>query len=147
MRGADNTEDGDDLMNPQEQEWRSGIAYATLSRLTERREWLRRLHGIPSGDDTMVENSPDTVITVKPDALVFDDMLPYLRQHMPPFTVTIPSHEEAKLEMRRNIEAIERLEVLGDDLLSWQIASRGRAWVKRDTSIVKSLYKVSQLDT
>ena len=62
---------------------------------------------------------------------------------MPPFTVTIPSHEEAKAEMRRNIEAIERLEVLGDDLLSWQIASRGRAWVKRDTSIVKSLYKVS----
>jgi hypothetical protein len=86
---------------------------------------------------------PSTVITVKPTALVFDDVTRFLRQHMPPFTVTIPSHEEATAAQRRNIEAIESLEVLGNDLLSWQIASRGRAWSKRDSSIVRSLYKVS----
>jgi len=119
---------------------------AVMERLEGRQKWLHRLHGIPSSEDLNHGLSPHTapsVKTVKPDALVFDDMTPYLRQHMPPFTITIPSHEEAAEQQRRNIEATEDLEVLGNDLLSWQVASKGRTWLKRDASIVRSLYKVS----
>jgi hypothetical protein len=143
---AETLEPDDYFVEPPDSEWRKGIVGAVLERLEGRQKWLHRLHGIPSSEDLTNGLPPHTatdVKTVKPDALVFDDMTPYLRQHMPPFTITIPTHEEAAEQQRRNIEAIENLEVLGNDLLSWQVASKGRTWVKRDASIVRSLYKVS----
>lgn len=139
-------EPDDDSADGPDDQWRKGVMVAVMERLEGRQKWLHRLHGIPSSEDLNHGLSPHTapsVKTVKPDALVFDDMTPYLRQHMPPFTITIPSHEEAAEQQRRNIEAIEDLEVLGNDLLSWQVASKGRTWLKRDASIVRSLYKVS----
>jgi hypothetical protein len=143
---ADNPEPDDNFVEPPDSEWRKGIVGAILERLEGRQKWLHRLHGIPSSQDLTNGLPPypvNTVKTCKPDALVFDDMTPYLRQHMPPFTITIPTHEEAAEQQRRNIEAIDNLELLGNDLLSWQVASKGRTWVKRDASIVRSLYKVS----
>jgi hypothetical protein len=139
-------EPDDTFEEPPDFEWRKGIVGAVLERLEGRQKWLHRLHGIPSSEDLSNGLPPypvNTVKPVKPDALVFDDMTPYLRQHMPPFTITIPAHEDAAEQQRRNIEAIENLAVSGNDLLSWQVASKGRTWVKRDASIVRSLYKVS----
>jgi len=140
------SEPNDNFVEPPDHEWRKGIIGAVLERLEGRQKWLHRLHGISSSEDLTNGIPPypvTSVKTVKPDALVFDDMTPYLRQHMPPFTITIPAHEEAAEQQRRNIEAIDNLEVLGTDLLSWQVASKGRTWLKRDASIVRSLYKVS----
>jgi hypothetical protein len=142
---ADNPEPDDNFVEPPDSEWRRGIIGAVLERLEGRQKWLHRLHGIPSSEDLtngLPSYTANTVKTVEPDALVFDDMTPYLRQHMPPFTITIPTHEEAAEQQRRDIEAIDDLEVLGNNLLSWQVASKGRTWAKRDASIVRSLYKV-----
>jgi hypothetical protein len=143
---ADNSEPDDSFVEPPDSEWRRRIIGAVLERLEGRQKWLHRLHGIPSSED-LTNGLPsypvNTVKTCKPDALVFDDMTPYLRQHMPPFTITIPTHEEAAEQQRRNIEAIDNLGILGNDLLSWQVASKGRTWSRRDASIVRSLYKVS----
>jgi len=143
---ADSLEPDNDGVELPDDQWRKAIMRAVMERLEGRQKWLHRLHGIPSSEDLNHGLSPNTapsVKTVKPDALAFDDMTPYLRQHMPPFTITIPSHEKAAEQQRRNIEAIEDLEILGNDLLSWQVASKGRTWLKRDASIVRSLYKVS----
>jgi hypothetical protein len=143
---AELLEPDDNFVEPPDSEWRRGIIGAVLERLDGRQKWLHRLHGIPPSEDLTSGLPPypvNTVKTVRPDALVFDDMTPYLRQHMPPFTITIPTHEEAAEQQRRNIEAIENLEILGNDLLSWQVASKGRTWLKRDASIVRSLYKVN----
>jgi len=140
------SEPDNDFVEPPDSEWRRGIIGAVLERLEGRQKWLHRLHGIPSSRDLTNGLPPypvNTVQTRKPDALVFDDMTPYLRQHMPPFTITIPTHDEAAEQQRRNIEAIDNLEALGTDLVSWQVASKGRTWLKRDASIVRSLYKVS----
>lgn len=142
---SDTTESDEEFENPPGHESRSSIGDAISRRLKERQTWLRQLYSVPTSHDDGLEDRPDTVITIKPEALVFDDMTPYLRQHMPPFTISIPSHEEACEAQRRNIQAIEDLQFLGSDLLSWQIASRGRTWSKRDASIVRSLYKVSAL--
>lgn len=125
--------------------WRSSIAQAFYRRIEDRQTWLSQLHSdlreinFEPHEDPL---STDEVDTTKPDGLVFDDVTPFLRQHMPPFTVSIPSHQEARAEMRGMIQAIDNLEILGNDLLSWQIATRGRAWLERDVSIVRSRYKV-----
>lgn len=125
--------------------WKSSIAQAFCRRIEDRQTWLSQLHSdlreinFEPHEDPL---SADAVDTIKPDGLVFDDVTPFLRQHMPPFTVSIPSHQDARAEMRGMIRAIGNLEILGNDLLSWQIATRGRAWIERDTSIVRSRYKV-----
>jgi len=125
--------------------WKSSIAQAFCRRIEDRQTWLSQLHS----DLREINFEPhedrlgtDEVDTIMPDGLVFEDVTPSLRQHMPPFTVSIPSHHEASAEMRGMIQAIDNLEILGNDLLSWQIATRGRAWLERDISIVRSRYKV-----
>ena len=126
--------------------WKSSLAQAFCRRIEDRQTWLSQLHSdlreinFESHEERTL--SSDEIDTIKPDGLVFDDVTPFLRQHMPPFTVSIPSHQEARAEMRGMLQAIANLEILGNDLLSWQIATRGRAWLERDMSIVRSRYKV-----
>lgn len=118
---------------------------AFYRRIGDRQRWLSQLHSdlreiyFESHENPSI---PDELVTIKPEGLVFDEVTPFLRQHMPPFTVTIPSHQGASAAMRGMIQAMDNLEILGNDLLSWQIATRGRAWLEKDLSIVRSRYKV-----
>jgi hypothetical protein len=139
--------DDDNYETPEDWEYRHTIYQSFLNRFTARQKWLRQLHFSPQPSPYIEYiDPPDIEIILEPDALIFDDMTPFLRQNMPPFTITIPNHEEAGAEMRHMMESIDGLSTLGDDILSWQIATKSRTWVKRENAILRSLYKVSHMD-
>jgi hypothetical protein len=136
----------EELEQDPEHEWRTTIMRAFYRRIGDRQKWLSQLHSdlrelpFEVHEDSLIS---DALVSIKPDGLVFDDVTPFLRQHMPPFTVTISSHQVASAAMKGMIQAMDNLEILGNDLLSWQIATKGRAWLEKDLSIVRSRYKVS----
>jgi hypothetical protein len=132
---ADSGDDGTDKT----QKYRA----AFQDRLRARQTWLRALHFIPEAPPYTYRPEPgNPVPTEPPDGLVFDSVTPHLRQMMPPPVVTKPSHAKAFLVMEQILDSVDDL-VKGHDLFSWQLATRGRAWLSTEPSIVRSLHKVS----
>lgn len=84
--------------------------------------------------------------TRAPVTPVFDDVTPYLRQSMPPSQVTIPDHESSWAQMSGAIESLQELGDTDDDLSTWEITRRSRAWRRNDLNIARSLFKVGALN-
>ena len=119
---------------------------ALQTRIRLRIEYLALLHILPTEPSWNVESiTRPTEPTRAPSTPVFDSVLPYLRQTMPPSDVTIPNHADSWTHM---LDAMERLYCVRDinsDLLTWEISTRARAWRRKDLNIVRSLYKVGHM--
>lgn len=116
---------------------------ALQARIKLRIEYLALLDVLPatpSWNPEYITQPPEP--TTPPSSPVFDNVMPYLRQTMPPSDVTIPSHEDAWSEMTAMMSSLHALRDVGSDLLTWEIFTRARAWRRKDLNVVRSLYKV-----
>lgn len=116
---------------------------ALQARIRLRIEYLVILHILPH-EPTWIPGPMDrpTETTRPPAMTVFDNVMPYLRQTMPPSDVTIPTHKDSWSQMTDAMTSIHALRDVGSDLLTWEIFTRSRTWRRMELNIVRSLYKV-----